>query len=116
MKNLLVISLFTFCIGATNAAPPDIDAIQRSQQQLIEDQLRQQELQNVAAQSPYAPDKAKSDNAKAAKKTSDRCVEIKTISFGGNTILSDRAVRRITSQYETRCLHVEEINTILNDI
>ncbi|MDR2685356.1 MAG: hypothetical protein LBB23_01120 [Rickettsiales bacterium] len=91
------------------------DSIQRAQQQLMEDEIRTREVKNIKAQSPFITGQPKQQD-KTSPATPGRCVEIKTIIFGGNTILSNRQVRRITRQYENRCLQVEEINALLNEI
>jgi hemolysin activation/secretion protein len=121
MKTLTCILSILLSAGAAYAAPPagiahDVGAIQRGQQQLMDDEIRSRELESVAAQSPYTTGAAGTGAAKTPEKPAGRCVEIKQIAFGGNTILSDRRVRGITAKYENRCLTVDEINAMLNDI
>jgi hemolysin activation/secretion protein len=112
---LFAITGLVFASPAFAAVGPEV--IQRQQQQDIEAQMRAQEVQSIAAQSPYATGEIDAEKAAAASAVpTGRCVEIKQIAFAGNTILSDRAVRRITAVYEGRCLRVDEINVMLNDI
>jgi hemolysin activation/secretion protein len=115
MKKLLFASfLIGFSFPALAAVGPEI--IQRGQQQDMDAQMRAQEMQSIAAQSPYVTGEITPETTAPVTAPTGKCVEIKQIAFGGNTILSNRAVRRITAQYENRCLRVDEINAMLNDI
>ena len=123
MKKLLCIFGLLWSVSSFAQAPNPADVareqnrIQQQQRQLMDDQLRQRELQAAESQSPYRTGQAgRQDAAQTPEKPAGRCVEIKQIVFAGNTILSDRAIRRITRVYEGRCLHAEEINAMLNDI
>jgi hemolysin activation/secretion protein len=113
MKRLIFAFYLLLTFPALAATP---EQIQRQQQQDMESQMRAQELQSIAAQSPYVTGEITPGTTAPVTAPSGQCVEIKQIAFGGNTILSNRAVRRITAQYENRCLRVDEINTMLNDI
>jgi hemolysin activation/secretion protein len=87
MRRIIGIFTIMFIAGAAFAAPPDAGMIQRSQQQLIEDELRQKELQDAAATSPYNAPQEQQKQSQQPIQPAGRCVEIQTISFGGNTII-----------------------------
>lgn len=114
MKKLLVGFFLLIGVPAFGAVSPEL--IQLQQQQQLDAEARAREIENIASQSPYvtgaiAPTVAPTDDIAAG-----HCVNIKTIVFGGNTILSDRQIRKITSGYENCCLNINEINQMLNDI
>jgi hemolysin activation/secretion protein len=105
---------------------PDADAIQRSRQQFMQEELRQRqrmeeelrrrELEDAASRSPYnRPETPPADEALPGP-GSTRCVEIREVVFEGNAVFSDSRIHGLIALYEGRCLRVEEINAMLGDI
>lgn len=91
------------------------DDIQNLQQQLINQQLRENEIKNIEKLSPYNKNVFTPETKKEKSKT-EHCANVKKISFVGNTILSDRKIQNITKNYENKCLYVSDINQMMNDI
>ena len=96
---------------------PMPELLQRQQQQQMDDEFRQQRIQDMERRSPFRTGVVQTDEREdAAARPSGNCVQINQVIFDGNTKISDRAIRRIIGRYQNRCLFIEEINTLLNDI
>ncbi len=97
----------------------DLQTIQRQQEQIRqqqEDRLRQQE-EEFRSRSEEPPSSAQPKTfPHLEEKDGAPCLEVKEVRVSGVSLLSDRAIKKITSPYENQCLSLAGINNLLRDI
>ena len=118
--SILVAMLLAPLSAIAQASPPGIDytidLIQHQQQQLIDEELRRQQVR--AAMERPAPTPLVEIEAPEPVPPEEvgPCVDIERIKFSGNTKVSNRRIRRMARRYEGRCITVDEINLFLNEV
>lgn len=119
-KALLLAMAIIFCFSETALAqiPPSIlqnqNRIQQEQQRLIEQEFRQQQLQNALKrpQKKEAPTKEIETEPDLVKS----CVNIKKIEFSGNDKIDSKVINKAIESYRGTCVSLPEINNMLNQI
>jgi hemolysin activation/secretion protein len=107
---LIFIGLFS-----TNSYGADAESIQRIQQNQLQDSLREQELEQ--ATKPPSSAKITLPTPSAPKPSaSQACLDIAEIKYEGNSVISNRTLKKITQAYTHKCLSISQINTLLKDI
>ena len=107
----IFILFFAFTLSANAQVSSQI---QRHQQNLIDAGFQRQELDRAIQKTQSsAPEYVKTET-KSTK--SQKCVDIKTVEFNGNTKLSTHKIDKIIKPYLNKCLTVDDINKILNTI
>lgn len=83
--------------------------------ELFYQRLRQLEEQQRRSLFTLSPEQEAQQHAQLPD-TSSQCIQINSISIAGITQLSQYALRSITTRYEGKCLSLNDINTVLQEI
>lgn len=114
---LFLTIIIIFCSGNASAQFSPADRIQNEQQRLIDEEFRRRDLERtlrpttsekISVEEPYTEPEI----------TPTACVNIKTINFSGNDKLSccQYEENEIRSKYENRCLNLNDIDALLQEI
>lgn len=126
MKKLFapLILFISFSAFAQILPPPGQDQfqqqIQRTQQQLIEEEFRRKELQDVLSRTRpvEAFEEEEEDEIEIDREALARnlCIKLKKINYSGNIVLPNEKIDAIISPNIGKCLTIAQINEVLKEI
>lgn len=116
---ILLFSVLFTCTAFAAVNPSELQKLQRQQDQILrqqEERLRQQEedLRRNTRPAPSVTQPELLPHVQDAPGAA--CMEVKTITVTGVSLLSKRELNAITSTYLNRCLTLADMNNLLRDL
>lgn len=92
------------------------ERLQQEQQRLMEEEFRRKELEDALRRPPAEPGTPEKKPGVSEETPSKTCAQINKILYDGNHKIPNKKIDTVTAKYIGKCLSVEEINLLLQEI